>query len=142
MTSQTKQENYWTKSDKEAIIKVLTILCDGQKSYGKQIELKNIFSYYDLKLNGRFSARQVINALNAYTDKHNDMPAPADIINIIDPVITEAQYVSAQKWQERNGYPIFSDAKDIIEKYEKQNNPCQAENERISAILKNALPAK
>jgi len=62
-----------------------------------------------MKLEHRYSVDRVIFALNEYTDRKNDIPSPADIINHIDPEpprITEAQYIAAQKFQERNGYYI------------------------------------
>lgn len=104
--------------------------------------MKDTFAYFELKLQSKFSAEQVIYALDKYTDTHNDIPSPADIINMLNPakhLITEAQFVEAQKWQERNGYPVFSDALTTIETYHKQNNDkrdeFKIENENIAALV-------
>lgn len=35
--------------------------------------------------------------------------------------ITEAQFVAAQKYQEAHGWPLFSEAQGIIDRYRKQN---------------------
>ena len=86
--------------------------------------MKATFDYFKMKLNGRFSAEQVLYAIDKYTDLKNDIPAPADLIAILNPIkprVTEAQFVQAQKWQAANGYPIFSDAKDVIEEYHQQD---------------------
>ena len=101
----------------------MAIICDGQKAYGKNVELQPLFAYFKLKLESRFSVDQVIYALNKYTDSKNDIPAPADIINILNPPkprISEAQFVEAQKWQEKNGWPMFSDAQETIDLYRQQ----------------------
>ena len=62
-------------------------------------------------------------ALDEYTDRKNDIPAPADVIEILAPPtprITEAEYIAALRYQERNGYPQFSPEKFIIDDYKAQ----------------------
>lgn len=135
--SQTKPRNYWIKSDQERLIKVLSVIINGQKAYGKEYSISDTYAYFKMKLEHRYSVDHIIFALNEYTDRKNDIPSPADIINILDPEpprISEAQYIAAQKWQERNGYPIFSDAKDTIQLYEKQEADAQK-----SATIKRGL---
>lgn len=66
---------------------------------------------------------QVLYGLKKFMKTARDMPVPADINNILNPAkpkITEAQYIQACKSQERNGFPMFSDAKLIKEEYEAQ----------------------
>ena len=49
-----------------------------------------------------------------------------NIVNILEPEepkVTEAQFVEAQKWQERNkNWSEFTDAADTIKRYRKQND--------------------
>ena len=121
---QKKQQNYWTQSEAAQIIKMLSVLINGQKAYGKDYSVKDTFAYYELKLQGKFSAEQILYALDKYTDTHNDIPAPSDIINMLkpqEPRVTEAQYVNACKEQERDGFPQFSVAYMTIADYKKQN---------------------
>ena len=115
--------------------KTLTVICDGQKQYGKQVDLKAVLAYFKFKLETRFTAEQVIYALAQYTDHHNDIPAPADVINILAPEpkkITQAEYIAAQKYQERNNYPQFSQQRDVIRDYESQESEAR---EPVSGFL-------
>jgi hypothetical protein len=113
----------WTASEKAELAKVLTVICNGQKAYGKEVILADVYAYFEMKLQGRHSVSQVIYAIGKYTDSKNDIPAPSDVLNILNPKppeITQTEYLSAKKWQEQNGYPLFSDALDTIEAFEKQ----------------------
>lgn len=118
------------------------MIVQGQNAYGKKHDLAHLLAYYEFKLQRRYSVAQVLHALDIYTDRHDDIPTPAGIIAILSPEppkITEAQYVNACKWQERNGYPIFSDARDLIEEYHRQNNPDNTvpkiSDQRIAGII-------
>ena len=126
---QTRPQNCWTNTEIQELVKVLTILIDGQKPYGKEYSLKATLDYFMLKLEKKYGVDQVLFALDKYTDKKNDIPAPSDIINILNPEppkITTAQYVSAQKWQERNqDWSEFTDAAETIVNYKKQENQAQ-----------------
>ena len=113
-------------------VKVLSIIVKGQNAYGRKHNLEDMISYFGLKLSKRYTVDQVIYALDIFTDKYDDIPTPSDVIKILNPEkpkITEAQFVEAQKWQERNGYPIFSDARDVIDQYRKQNEEMKANYE-------------
>lgn len=127
-------------------MKTLSILINGQKTYGRDYSVSDTFAYYELKLQSRYSAEQILYAVDKYTDTKNDIPAPSDIINILNPEapkITEAQYVNACKEQERNGFPAFSAESVIIENYGKQNSDEQAEfkiqNEEIAGMVKRSI---
>jgi len=96
-----------------------------QKAYGQKYDPKVTMQAWEYKLAGRFSIEQIIYALDKYTDKHEDFPTPKNIIEILNPEaprISEAEFVAAQKWQERNAFPVFSDAKDVIDKYNEQEH--------------------
>ena len=123
----------------------MTIIIDGQKAFGKKHNIKDVFEYYKLKLGRKYPAALVLEALDEYTDRHNDIPAPSDIIGILSPQkprITEAEFVQAHKWQENNGYPIFSEALDVINGYKEQEQCKRSEYkvkcEKIAAITKQA----
>lgn len=120
----TESEGEWSIEDKRKLATVVNEHVEMQKAYGRVINAKVVMRAWQRKFIQRFTVDQIIYAIDKYSDTRDDFPSPANIINILEPqepLITEAQYVEAQKWQQRNGYPIFSDAKDIIEKYKKQN---------------------
>lgn len=90
--------------------------------------------------------QQVLFALEKYTDEKNDIPAPADIIKLLTkepPRITEAEFIEAQKWQERNGFPMFSDALDVIRGYKEQQRSKRQEHriecKEIQALVSQSI---
>ena len=121
----TRPSNCWTSEEQDELIRALGFICNEQKAFGKDVDIKVTYEYWKHKLDGRFSMQQVLYALDKFTDTKTDLPQPADIIQTLDPPkprITEAQFVQACKAQERNGYPIMSYEKDIIEEYHRQQN--------------------
>lgn len=56
------------------------------------------------KLESRFAVSEVIHAINKYTDRKDDIPTPADIINILKPVvkISQSEYIDALKQREQD----------------------------------------
>lgn len=67
----------------------------------------------------------MIAALSEYMQTHTDIPAPADLVKIIDPPkprITEAEYVAAQKKHAANNFRRFTIEHCLIEDYEKQRD--------------------
>lgn len=143
---QTNSRKSWGNQGIDEIAKVLAIIINGQKAYGRAYSLKDTLAYFRLKLEQRFTADQVIAALGVYTDTHNDIPAPSDLIAILAPPpkrITEAEFVAAQKWQERNGFPVYSEALDIINDYHAQENearkPAPITDPKILAVVQNTF---
>lgn len=115
--------NCWNKSETATVLKTLSIIINGQKAYGKEYSVKDTFAYYELKLGKKYSADQVIYALDKYTDTRNDIPAPSDIINILnpeEPKISATEYMAAKEQWQLNGYPMFCKHRDIVKKYESQ----------------------
>ena len=97
-------------------------MLEGQNSYGER-DADLVMSFWEWKLSSRFTADQVIFALDKYTDDNYDFPTPAGLIEILqpqEPRITESQYISAQKAQERNNWPMLSEEQTIIDKYREQ----------------------
>lgn len=129
---QPRQASSWTTSDLEDIAKVLAVISRGQKAYGKEFNVKDTLDYFRFKLEGKFSAKQVVYAIGVYTDTRDDLPTPADLVNILQPEkprITEAEYVHACKQHALEGYPSHGYYKYIIKDYEKQQEMVRADNE-------------
>lgn len=121
--SYARQPKSWTASELEQLTKTLAVIINGQKAYGKDHSLKDTLAYYTHKLQGKFTMRQVLWALDKYTDQHNDIPAPSDLINLISPPpprITYAQYQRAVQQHALEGYPMFGYYGQVIKDYEAQ----------------------
>lgn len=134
MTEQKEQRkdllNGWKAEDKKQIALIMLPLIEMQKAYGRELDMKIVMSGWEMLLADKYTADQICYALKEYALKNNDFPTPAGIIEILNPPIpeiTRAEYIAALDWQKRNGYPMFSDALDTIEKYKKQE-----ENKRKS----------
>ena len=59
--SQAKPQNSWSPSDKSRITQALTILINGQKSYGRDASIKDVFAFYQMKL--AFDTNKKVNDL-------------------------------------------------------------------------------
>lgn len=98
-------------------------MINGQKPYGKDYSVSDTFAYYKLKLDGRYTAQEILAAIDTYTDLKNDIPAPADLIQIINPPeakITYAEYKHALEQHAAEGYPPFGYHGQIIKDYKRQ----------------------
>lgn len=112
------------------LIEVITMYIENQNPYGERKKIEPVFKYFKHKFDGKYNVDQVIFALDTYTDNFDDFPTYSKLIKILNPpphLISESEYVQACKWQENNGYPMFSDAKDIKDAYKKQNEHKRAE---------------
>lgn len=112
-----------------------------QRTYGENLDMKIRGRAWERKLGAKFSVNQIIMAVEKYTDRNSDFPTPSDIINILDPVkpeISKAEYITAKKWLEVNGYNQFSDQYALVkafEKQEKENRECKPkENSQLMKI--------
>lgn len=104
---------------------MLTVLINGQKAYGKDYSVADTFLYYKMKLDGKYSADKILKAVDIYTDRKNDVPAPSDIIQIINPPakqITYAEYKNALEQHALEGYPMFGYYGGVIKDYNKQQS--------------------
>lgn len=82
-----------------------------------------IFTKYRIYFEQEFTVEQIVFAIHEHCKRSIAIPRVSDLMAILKPEppkVTEAQYIEACKWQERNGYPAFSDAKDIKDRYEAQ----------------------
>jgi len=107
------------------VIKTLAVLIANQKAYGKVYVVADVFNLYEMKFSGKVAASVVLQAIDVYTDTHNDIPQPADLNNIIFPAerkITQAEFIHAQKEHEKEGFPRFGYYGQIIKDYQRQNS--------------------
>lgn len=78
----------------------------GQKGYGEKPEDAEVRDRYFQRKLARFTFDDVLEAMERYTDVKSDIPAPADIIQILDPEpepLSNAMYVRLCK-KERDSY--------------------------------------
>lgn len=146
--TQTKQDGFWNPSEKAEIVKTLAVIINGQKAYGKDASVQDTFAYYRMKLDGRFTASDVLSAIGLYTDRSNDLPTPADLINLMVPPppakVTTAEFIHAKEQQKAHGYPIYSEWKAVIEQFEMEQeearNPvAPIHDQKVLSIVQNSV---
>jgi len=93
-----------------------------QKKYGEQADhVKVRDDNFQRKL-GRFCFDDVEQAFEAYTNHKNDIPSPADIINILEPtppIFREAMFIGI-KQKSKSGSYVSSDEWKYCSHYEQQ----------------------
>lgn len=112
----------WTDAEKTEIAKVLAVMAIIQKSYGRELDVKNTVKAWEFVM-GDCSAKQVVNAMQVYMRQSNDIPSPADLLKIIKPPekqITYAEYKHALEQHALEGYPMFGYYGQVIKDYNKQ----------------------
>lgn len=94
-----------------------------QNTFKEPLEIEDRVAGWKFVLQGKYTMAQVLHGLRLFMEINPSMPVPANVNAILNPAkprISEAAFVEAQKWQERNGFPMFSDALDVIEAYRVQ----------------------
>lgn len=137
----------WTVEEKKSLAAVTFPLIEMQKQYGRKMDPKLVMQGWEIKFAGRFTVDQLLFALDAYTDKNDDFPSPNNLIEILEPEpprISEAQFVQAQKWQERNqNWSEYTDAYDTIQRYKAQEREkresYEIRCEKIKAIAQGSV---
>lgn len=101
---------------------MLTQCFDALKVYGKEPEqLPNLIKTFILVL-GEYEFPTIRRAFGVYLKRHTEMPAPADIVNIIDPPkesLSAAMYVSLQK-KAYSGEYLMRDEREFCEAFRRQ----------------------
>ncbi len=102
-----------TSLDAQAQLAALLAQCyDALKVYGKEPEqLGNLVKVFVLVL-GEYDYPAIRVAFATYLKRHTDLPAPADIVKIIDPpppVLSAAAYTALRKRIEEGYYPDSED---------------------------------
>ena len=122
--SNNKHKTCWTDSEMKTLIQTMTVYFSDLNTYGQTINLGMIFKKYKMFFEDKYSIDQIIFAMHRHCEQSPDFPKVCHIEAILNPKpprVTEAQYVQAQRWQERNGFPMVSDAQMTIERYEQHN---------------------
>lgn len=113
----------WTNEQKRKIFEAAAVITEMQKAYGKQINLKAMLKGWEMILAEKYNAEQICFALRKYMERYSDIPAPADIIRMLEPEepqITYAEYKHAIEQHAKEGYPMFGYYGGIIDQYEGQ----------------------
>ena len=121
--SQSKHSQQWRGGEVEDLIKALSVVCVSQNAYGSEKEYDMRVDFWVKKLEPRYSVNEVLGAMDMFTDRNNDMPVPADIINILSPEpkkITTAEFIHAKQQWELEGFPSYSFYAIVVKDYEKQ----------------------
>lgn len=133
----------WTDDETQALGKALTFAYKAQNTYKEELDLKDRVRAWKFIL-GEYPMNVILAGLKEFLRENDEMPVPANIKKIIDPKpkeISTAEYVQACKWQEANGFPMFSEAKDTIDKFKKQESDARAPlfDQPIHPLLKSRL---
>lgn len=136
----------WQTTEIASLAKAIAFCYRNQNTYKEPLDLDVRVAGWRFVLEEEFSVEQVLYGLREFMKKSTDMAVAANIYKILNPEppkVTEAQFVQAQRWQERNGYPIFSDALTTIAKYHEQNKQAQkgfeSECKRIDGLVNNSV---
>jgi hypothetical protein len=128
------------------LVKMMTVYFSDLKDYGQDVDLDIILTKYRIYFEQEFSTEQVIYAIHRHCERSIEIPRIGNLMDILKPqtpVITEAQFIEAQRWQERNSFPMISDAKETIELYKAQNakkrQDHKIQSDEIKAIASNAI---
>src|SRR3990167_10013519 len=72
--------------DRKALTEALALACILQKTYGKTpAELETLTDGFLWVLGDDFPVADIVTAIGRYCRRQPDLPAPADIANILDP---------------------------------------------------------
>lgn len=108
--------------DKEALTNAMSRVCALQKQYGKTAaELEVLVEGFSWALEG-YSIEEILAALKTYILAHNDIPAPADLMRIIDPPVPELDtttYIALKKRSEQGAY-VTREERGFMRAYEAQ----------------------
>ena len=144
-TPKTNSETTWQQSHIEQLSKALTFAYKTQNTYKEPLDLADRVEGWRFVLE-EYNMDQVLYGIKEHMKRSPNMPVPADINLILNPVkprVTEAQFVQAQKWQAANGYPIFSDAKDVIDEYKAQDTAERdkhvSDSKKIQSLVSNSV---
>ena len=94
-----------------------------QKKYGEPADHVKIRDDAFQKALGRFCIDEVHKAFETYTSQHNDIPAPSDILKILDPpppVLDRPTYVSIKQKMKWGNVYILPKERNYCARYEQQ----------------------
>jgi len=106
--------------DKARLTLALGQVCELQKQYGKtSANLETLVNGF-LWVLADYPIAEILSALAQYVKRHSDIPAPADIVNIIDPPKAEWKpdwpaYIALKKRVQRDGYYPYGTEKRFLQ---------------------------
>lgn len=121
---------------------MLTAIYDNLSSYGQPLNLKSRLGLWKMTLEDDYSIAQVLAALKQHCKASNTMPAPADVIAVLNPPkskITQAEFIHAKKQWELEGYPSYSYYAMLVKEYESQEGEERHKPLEIADNLKKAI---
>lgn len=101
------------------------------------MDVKSILRKYELFFSENYTVNQIINAIHVYCLKGEEIPKVCHLEKVLNPAkaeITTAEYVNAQKAQERNNFPQYSAEAMLIRDYEAQQSSKYGEEKRPELI--------
>jgi hypothetical protein len=124
----------------------LTACYKGQNTYKEPLEIKDRIIFWRFVLEKTHPMSHVLYAIKQFVLRNTNMPVPADINNILDPVrpeITQTEFIYAQKQWALENYSPFSKHCDIVKAYEQQtakkHEGKKFENEEINKIVQQSI---
>ena len=123
--------DFWNDDELDQLAMALTAAYKTNTTYKEPLDLADRVHGWRLVHDGDYTMDQILYGIKKHMKHNIDMVVPAHVTEILSPEtprITEAEFVAAQKYQERNNWPMMSDAQDIIDKYRKQNDEKRQEH--------------
>lgn len=122
---------------------VLSKICYG---YGHVVEITPMLDMYEWTLGKKYSAQQILDAMQIHMETNEKFPLPSHISAIINPPkpkIKESEYIAAKKWQERNqNWSRFEPEGILIAAYERQCSDERSDYDKAQQRLEAANKAK
>ena len=108
-------------NEKRQLLAALSKVCALQKNYGKTAAELEILVDGFLWVLADYPMADILQALAEYIKRNPDIPAPADIVNIIDPVKAEWKpdwpvYIALKKRIQRDGYYVYGSEKKFLQR--------------------------
>ena len=115
----------WTQEEKTELTKVFIFLEKIQKTYGREIQMRETLQAWEFLLSPMYSVGEIIEALKIYILKKNDIPAPSDIVAILSPErpkISHAEFIHANEQWAKENYSPYSPNAQIVREYRNQES--------------------
>jgi hypothetical protein len=107
--------------EKRQLLAALSKVCALQKQYGKSAtDLETLVEGF-LWVLGNYPMNEILLGIAEYVKRNSDIPAPADIVKIIDPPKQEwkpdwAVYITLKKRIQQDGYYPYSDEREFLKR--------------------------
>ena len=139
-------QDTWTEKEADTLAQAITFAHKNQHNYKEPLDLEVRMQGWKFVLEQEFCMEQVLYALREFMMRSTEMPLPANIYNILNPLppkIAPVAYMAALDYQKNNDYPLFSWARDTIRDYQDQESDARddfkIQNEEIAKIVGNSV---